>query len=75
MDLRTALDITNYAAYIFIVLLGLLCTLLGHRIIGARPGVSKPADTFHRQYGRIYRVLGPILISAGLLLLGLRLWK
>jgi hypothetical protein len=43
-------------------LIGVLFTLLGYRVIGPKPGANLTYDYRFAKYGRVYRVLGAVLI-------------
>ncbi len=43
------------------VLIGVYVSLLGHRVIGKKPGVSPEYDKWHKDHGSLLRVLGPVI--------------
>jgi hypothetical protein len=47
---------------------GIYATLLGHRVLGRRPGLSFAYDAWHDRHGHRLRRLGPLLILAALLI-------
>ncbi len=50
------------------VLLGLYMTLLAFRVIGRKPGEHMKWDEWHRRYGRLLKVVGPLGILTGVFL-------
>ncbi len=47
---------------------GAYATLLGHRLVGRRPGQSLAFDAWHARHGHRLRRLGPLLMLAALLI-------
>jgi len=45
---------------------GVYATLLGFRVVGAKPGQSLKSDEWHARFGKLLKVLGPLLILFGL---------
>lgn len=58
---------------IIMCLVGLWATMVGFRVLGARPGQSPRWDQWHERYGKLVRVLGPVVVLCGLALIGWRL--
>jgi len=54
-------------------LAGVFLTLYGYRALSAAPGVDPKADEFHRRWGRLFRVAGPIIAVGGILMIAVRL--
>jgi hypothetical protein len=44
---------------------GVMCTLLGHRVLGKKPGESAALDHIQRRFGPLWKWGGPILMLAG----------
>lgn len=47
---------------------GIYATLLGFRVLGKKPGVSPKYDEWHRRFGGLMKILGPLLVLFGLFL-------
>lgn len=45
---------------------GIYAKLLGLRIVGPRPGESLKYDQWHKNFGKVYKVLGPLLVLFGI---------
>src|SRR5262245_33758855 len=45
---------------------GVYGCLLGYRIVGKKPGVNLKYDEWHRRYGKLFQICGPLLILFGL---------
>jgi hypothetical protein len=50
------------------VFAGLFFTLMGFRIVGKKPGESASYDEHMSKFGRLYRIVGPMLIIIGVVL-------
>lgn len=48
------------------LLAGLYVTLLGHRIVGKRPGESMDYDLWFERYGAKFKAFGPLIFLFGL---------
>lgn len=48
------------------ILGGIWGTLAGYRFIGKQPGESPKHDDWHRRFGPMMRIVGPLLIVFGL---------
>jgi hypothetical protein len=60
---------------IIMCLAGFLAALLGFRVLGPRPGESPRWDRWHDRFGIAVRVLGVVVVLAGLALVGWRLYQ
>ena len=58
----------EYANALIMAFGGVYCTLLGHRVVGKKAGVSREHDEWHRRWGGPFKVLGPLLVVGGLFL-------
>jgi hypothetical protein len=50
------------------ILIGIWATLTGNRLIGPKPGTSPREDLYHKKFGAMNRLLGPVLIVVGLVM-------
>jgi hypothetical protein len=65
LDMNPALfaALTNAAIPFFV---GVFAILHGYRLIGTRPGENAKWDEWHKQHGKVLRILGPVLIVVSL---------
>jgi hypothetical protein len=47
---------------------GIYATLLGHRIVGKKPGEDLRYDQWHERFGPMFRILGPFMVIFGIFL-------
>jgi hypothetical protein len=56
----------EYLSAAVMALMGCVFTLYAYRVAGPEPGVRPEADTFHRRWGRLLRVVSPLMVAYGL---------
>lgn len=61
--------------YGILVLIGIYATLLGHRIAGPRPGKNLKYDVWFEKNGVMFRLVGPLLIGGGLIMMAFQIAK
>jgi hypothetical protein len=49
------------------VLIGLYASLLGHRVVGKKPGESPDYDKWHEAWGGTLKALGPVIAACSAL--------